>query len=308
MNPTTSQPILCAVDAGPRARAAASLAARAASTLERPLILLNAMPATPPLMALASVRSTPMDHSERSEAARLRSRALLDELASEADVDALDLEVASGLPADVVLERAGRDSAALIVMGTHNRGLLASAVLGSVSAAVVGRAEQPVILVPHDVLPAWTPQTPIIAALDESSLAEASLEAAARIARRAGVPLVAVHVTAPPAPAVAPAMVGGVPLSMRPVEAGAATAARVRQLRQAAELTGAEFVVREGDVATEVLLVAEERRAAMIAVGTHGLGRVRTTLLGSVTRDLLDSGTLPLLVVTERSAGAVDAL
>ena len=288
MTSTTSHPVLCAVDGGPRARAAARLAAEAASVLELPLILLNATPATPPLMTLASVRSTPMDYSERQDAARQRSRALLEELATETGVRSLDLDVASGLPAEAIVERAERDAAALIVIGTHNRGLLASAVLGSVSVAVVGRAERPVIVVPHDVVPAWTPHTPIIAALDETALAEAALDAAARIAGRARMPLIAVHVTAPRAPA--------------------GDTARVRHLRQAAELAGAEFVAREGDVAGELLAVAEERRAAMIAVGTRGLGRVRTTVLGSVSRALLDSGRLPLLVVTERSIDAVAAL
>jgi len=281
----TLQPILCAVDGGPRARAAASLAASAASLLDRPLTLLNAMPAAPPLMSLATVRSAPRDYSERHDAARRRSRALLETLASEVGSGSTELEVASGLPAESILERAEDDAAALIVIGTHNRGLLASAALGSVSTAVVGRAEQPVILVPQEVVPPWTQQASIVAALDDTALAESSLEAAARIARRAGLSLVAVH-----------------------VHAGPAEAARLRQLRGIAELGGAEFVAREGDTATELLAVARARRAAMIAVGTRGLGRVRTALLGSTTRALLESGTVPLLVVTERSAGAVDAL
>ena len=52
-----------------------------------------------------------------------------------------------GAPADEILDYAKRHAIDLIVVGTHGRGPLASAILGSVAEAIVRRAVCPVMIV-----------------------------------------------------------------------------------------------------------------------------------------------------------------
>lgn len=61
----------------------------------------------------------------------------------------VDIESPSGAPFVEIVRRAERKQGTLIVMGTHGRGLVADAVLGSVSREVVRKSLSPVLLVPR---------------------------------------------------------------------------------------------------------------------------------------------------------------
>ena len=52
-----------------------------------------------------------------------------------------------------------------------------------------------------------------------------------------------------------------------------------------------------GKPSLEIVRVAEEERAALIAIGTHGHGFVRGVLLGSVTHDVVRHASVPVLVL-----------
>lgn len=72
--------------------------------------------------------------------------ALVEQL-REVDISA-SARVRQGDPASTVLEEAGREGAELIVVGSHGRGLLFDALLGSVSAKILRHTEIPVLVVP----------------------------------------------------------------------------------------------------------------------------------------------------------------
>jgi nucleotide-binding universal stress UspA family protein len=74
-------------------------------------------------------------------------------------------------------------------------------------------------------------------------------------------------------------------------EAGVAMA---QQLGASAEAVPAQ---NEASVAETVAAVAERRDAALIVVGSRGLGAVKARLLGSTTRRLLHESHRPVLVV-----------
>lgn len=59
-----------------------------------------------------------------------------------------EIDRIAGRPADVILEVASGEREPLIIMGNRGRGRIASALLGSVSTAVVSRAAGPVLVVP----------------------------------------------------------------------------------------------------------------------------------------------------------------
>ena len=56
-------------------------------------------------------------------------------------------------------------------------------------------------------------------------------------------------------------------------------------------------IICAGDIADEILDVAEEEKAEIIVLGRRGLGRVREVLLGSVSHDLVHkSGAIVMTV------------
>ena len=79
-----------------------------------------------------------------------------------------------------------------------------------------------------------------------------------------------------------------------------ATAAAQAGARLARDL-GADaqpLALQEGvSIAATIASVAEDRDAAAILIGSRGLGRVKSTLLGSTSRQLLRETTRPVLIV-----------
>jgi nucleotide-binding universal stress UspA family protein len=69
-------------------------------------------------------------------------------IAREAQVAAVETVALEGDPAERISAHARQSGADLVVLGTHRRGRLGAAILGSVSAAVGARAGVPVMVVP----------------------------------------------------------------------------------------------------------------------------------------------------------------
>jgi nucleotide-binding universal stress UspA family protein len=79
--------------------------------------------------------------------------------------------------------------------------------------------------------------------------------------------------------------------------AQATAAAGARIASEAGATTEAVSVPDAADVADTLVGVAEERDAVALVVGSRGLGRVKSALLGSTTRRLLHATRRPVLVV-----------
>lgn len=58
------------------------------------------------------------------------------------------IEVCEGYPANTILEKAEKFGCDMIVMGTHGKGLITHAFLGSVAEKVLRRAKKPVFTIP----------------------------------------------------------------------------------------------------------------------------------------------------------------
>ena len=67
---------------------------------------------------------------------------------SEAITKQTSIDVVEGYPVNEILDKAKKLNCDVIVMGTHGRGLLTHALLGSVSERVLRRVHIPVIIVP----------------------------------------------------------------------------------------------------------------------------------------------------------------
>ncbi|WP_437929213.1 universal stress protein [Sorangium sp. So ce291] len=78
-------------------------------------------------------------------------------------------------------------------------------------------------------------------------------------------------------------------------EVSAAASRAVQQL--SAQTGGLRALLRDGDPATEILAAAEEQRAAMIVMGTHGRRGLTHLFLGSVAEQVIRKSSVPVLTV-----------
>ena len=62
-----------------------------------------------------------------------------------------------------------------------------------------------------------------------------------------------------------------------------------------------EAVPDEVDVADTLVAIARERGAAVVVVGSHGISGLRSRLLGSVSRKVVDHCDRPVLVIRDVS-------
>ncbi|MEK6206625.1 MAG: universal stress protein [Chloroflexota bacterium] len=205
-------------------------------------------------------------------------------------------------PASAIVTEARRTAADLIVLGSHGRGALGSAVLGSVSAEVVDHAPCPVLV-------ARTPRiTGVVLAHDGSDGARQAEQLLTTwpFLRRLPVRVVSAWSLAPSYLSLDAA--GGGFLSgelfqqviddLR-AERGRAANGATKRLVDAGVAATAD--VREGPTAQTVVDAAKETGADLIVVGSRGQSGLTRLLLGSVARGVLLHATCSVLITRQRS-------
>lgn len=230
-----------------------------------------------------------------------RGRVMFKEYASGPIAELKDLpdvatDVLVGSPAEQLLEYAA--DAQFIVMATHGKGGLKASFVGSVTDKVVRGSKVPVLALPIGADPDLR-SGPVLVGLDGSPVGEQALPVARDLAKRLGVSVALLRAyEIPPS-------------------------------------TGSEFVVYQGDVLTEIREAAEEYiggaaqpgeraltimrsaapamvdtadeiKAGLVVLTSHGKGFMRRITLGSTTDRVLHSIKRPLLVLpaaTEEDQG-----
>jgi nucleotide-binding universal stress UspA family protein len=137
-------PIICAVDDSDGARAAMKVAHDLATRLEATLVLVHAEPPT----TVPGVSAAVGGQERLREEEIADGQKLLAWLAEEEKLGDVELRAGVGDAAGHVTGVAGELGASFVVIGSHGRGGLGSAVLGSVSQAVATSAPCPVVIVP----------------------------------------------------------------------------------------------------------------------------------------------------------------
>lgn len=155
---------------------------------------------------------------------------------------------------------------------------------------------------------------PILIAYDGSAVSRAAVRRAGELF--AGRPAVLATVWEPGLAAIPLALPDTMGVTTLPPDLATIEAVDRRQRERAATVAaeGAEFARSVGlvaepqsapdevDVADTLLEMAREREAAVVVVGSHGISGLRTRLLGSVSRKLIEHCDRPVLVVRDDSA------
>jgi nucleotide-binding universal stress UspA family protein len=205
-------------------------------------------------------------------------------------------------PATGILAEARRTNADLIVMGSHGRGTLASAVLGSVSAEVVDHAPCPVLI-------ARTPRiTRVVLAHDGSDGARQAEEVITmwRFLQRLPVRVVSAWSLAPSYVSL-DAMGGGFMSGdlyqqlIDDLRDDRTSATRDAAKRLSENGVQATAEVYEGPTAQTVISAAKEFGAELIVVGSRGQSGLPRMLLGSVARSVLFNATCSVLITRQRT-------
>ena len=212
----------------------------------------------------------------------------------------VESDALSGRAASAIVEDAERWRPDLIVVGSHGRGQVASAVLGSVAAEVIDHAPCPVLVARNATA------SRVVAAHDGSEDADAACRLIATGIFKGPVRVVSVaHVAGP--------LLSGVSANVRDavIAAHRDELARARheheRLAERAAQTfkdaGLEATaeVRVGLPGEEILAGASAWGADLIAVGTRGRTGLERLILGSVARKVLYGAKCSVLVA--RAAG-----
>jgi nucleotide-binding universal stress UspA family protein len=206
------------------------------------------------------------------------------------------LEVATGSPADEILNAAARASSDLIVMGTRGLGGASKLVFGSTAERVLRASAVPVLLIPEYAPDRMTVDQgvtrfsvrTVIAAIGLDAADAAVAATAAAWAHECSASLTLLHVCADvPVPAWWP--FAAATTRERLESAMAHLDALARDVEGVAP---AKLEVRQGAVDAEIAALTVEREAGLIAISRGGAHR-----LGSTAYRVVVSARVPTLVV-----------
>lgn len=177
---------------------------------------------------------------------------------------------------------------ATAVMATHGRGRLATALLGSVTAGVIG-AGHAVVAIGPNVPAATEPITKVMACVDASSFSENVVAEAAGWARALGAQLWMVEVVDP---------------KVVPVGAGGQESSYVHRLAKELRDSGLDLeweVLHDDRPGRAIATYAAAQPGTLVALATHGRSGLRRAVVGSVAGDVLHSATVPVVVLQPKA-------
>jgi nucleotide-binding universal stress UspA family protein len=155
---------------------------------------------------------------------------------------------------------------------------------------------------------------PILIGYDGSAVSRAAVRHAGELF--AGRPAVLATVWEPALAAVPVALPGSISVTTLPADPATVEAVDRRQRERASTVAAdgadlarsvglvaeAQSVSDDVNVADTLLDMARERGAAVVVVGSHGISGLRTRLLGSVSRKVIEHCDRPVLVIRDDSA------
>jgi nucleotide-binding universal stress UspA family protein len=188
-----------------------------------------------------------------------------------------------------ITDLADAENCDLIVMGRKGRSQLEKALIGSVTARVIGHTQRDVLVVPDVSSIGWQK---ILLATDGSKYSKPAINRAVEFAKSYGSELKIVSVVDVTEEffARAPGAVENLLSKTRDL---------IDDIKKRAALEGirAEGLVREGEAYKSIVNVSKEEKADAIIIGSHGRTGLRRLLMGSVAEKVIGYSYCPVLVV-----------
>ncbi len=216
-----------------------------------------------------------------------------------ADID-VRTTVVCGDPVERVLELVRHNSDSLLVVPSRGRAGLSRAVFGSVSDQIVRLSPVPVVVTREDMRLPRHSLSSILVPLDSSPLSERALPWAMSLARKTDARVTLVSVIDVNQVA-AYAGIDRQPDLLAGLEDEARDLAReyldevVRRVRS--QGIRATWEVRLGRPSDEIIRIAETTAADLVVMSTHGRGGIRRWAFGSITDDVLQRGSTPVMII-----------
>lgn len=188
-----------------------------------------------------------------------------------------------------IVDLANSENCDLIVMGRRGLRRLERALVGSVTARVIGYGHKDVLIVPKNTEVGWQK---ILVATDGSKYSKAASEKAIDFAKSYGGNLKVISVVDVPAE-----FYGEAPGIVEDLIKKAKT--YTEKVKKQAEKAGikTETFVREGEAYHAVTDIAKEQNINTIVMGSHGRTGLKRLLMGSVTEKVIGYSPCPVLVV-----------
>ncbi len=188
-----------------------------------------------------------------------------------------------------IVDLADAENCNVIVMGRSGAHSVERALVGSVTARVIGHTQRDVLVVPDGTTVEWKK---IALATDGSKYSAAAAERAIDFAQSYGGELVVISVVDVPTEFYAEA-----PQAVEDMVRKAK--GYVQAVKKQAEAAGiqAETFVGEAEAYKAITNLAKDQGARMIVVGSYGRTGLRRLLMGSVTEKVIGHAPCPVLVV-----------
>ena len=210
------------------------------------------------------------------------------QLAKEHDVHILT-NLEQGEPYERIVHVADDENCDLIVMGRRGRRHLERELMGGVTARVIGYTKRNVLVVPGGASISWEN---ILVATDESENSRHAFEQALDVAKERSAQLSAMSVfyTNDELSAFAPDHVAEMVESKKSFLADLKTEAASKGIELSTH-------VREGEPHAQITDLANEIKASVIVMGTHGRKGLHRILMGSVTERTIGYSSCPVMIV-----------
>jgi nucleotide-binding universal stress UspA family protein len=277
--------ILAAVDGSESGRNAFRQACRMAVSNGSWLTAITTVPPYEDLFQIPAVREK-VSRALRQEGEKVL--AAVREIAKEEDASVRTL-IEEAAPFHAIVDTAEEGNYDLIVMGRHGTKPIERALVGSVTARVIGSTQRDILVFPFGTAIGWSS---ILVATDGSRYGRSATEKAIAIAKAEGSLLSAVSVVD-----VTEEFQAQAPEAVEKLVEKAK--GYVEEVAQRAEAEGVKILsfVREGESYRVITDLSRTCRCEVIVMGSHGRTGVRRLLMGSVTEKVIGYAPCPVLVV-----------
>jgi nucleotide-binding universal stress UspA family protein len=188
-----------------------------------------------------------------------------------------------------IIDLADAENAELVIMGRRGLTRLERALVGSVTARVIGHSQRDVLVVPKEAEIGWKK---ILVAIDGSKYSKAAISRAIDFASAYGGELIILSIVDLPAE-----FYGEAPDAVEDLVNKAKSYVENASKQASKEGVESKTLVREGETYRMILDVAEDLGVNAIVMGSHGRTGLKRLLMGSVTEKVIGYSHCPVLVV-----------